>query len=109
MREDLVDLLWQRRLTLQQLACALSELKRLAAETRLERAMRRHGVALRIASKAGFGPDQPRVPKGNPGGGSGQEEQARQEGRALHPTGRPVVCQRYRKSGHLCRPTALQL
>lgn len=69
MRADLVDLLWQRRLTLQQLACAVSELKCLAAETRLERAMRRHALALQIVSKAGFKPDQPRVPKGDPDGG----------------------------------------
>lgn len=31
--------------------------------------MRRHGLALQIALKAGFKPDQPRVPRGNPGGG----------------------------------------
>ncbi|HWK97673.1 MAG TPA: hypothetical protein VNR39_19835 [Pseudolabrys sp.] len=52
MRAELVDLLWQRRLTLRQLACALSELKCLAAETRLERAMRRHAVALRIVPQS---------------------------------------------------------
>ena len=41
----------------------------LAAETRLERAMRRYDCALRIALKAGYRPDQPRVPKGNSDGG----------------------------------------
>jgi len=69
MRTDPAEVKWQRRLALRALACALSELKCLAAETRLERALRRHGHALQIALKAGFKPDQPRVPKGNPSGG----------------------------------------
>lgn len=69
MRADIVEITWQRRLALRGLACALSELKCLAAETRLERAMRRHGRALQVALKAGYRPDQPRVPKGNEDGG----------------------------------------
>jgi hypothetical protein len=69
MRADVIEIEWQRRLTLNAIVCSLSELKCLAAEVRLERAMRRHGQALQVAWKAGFKPDQPRVPKGNPDGG----------------------------------------
>lgn len=69
MRVDTVEPEWQRRLALNALACALSELKCLAAETRLEIAMRRYDRAFRFALKAGYRPDQPRLPKGNPGGG----------------------------------------
>ena len=69
MRADVIEIEWQRRLTLNAIVCSPSELKCLAAEVRLERAMRRHGQALQVAWKAGFKPDQPRVPKGNPDGG----------------------------------------
>jgi hypothetical protein len=43
----------------------LIRLKRLAAAARLQLAMRRHAFAL----KAGFDPNQPRVPAGDPDGG----------------------------------------
>lgn len=92
MRADIVDPEWQRRFALRGLACALSELKCLAAEIRLERAIRRHGHALRIASKAGFKPDQPRVPKGDPGGGQwsgGAGSQEPKGGDAAPQDGRP--------------------
>jgi len=72
MRVDIVDLEWQRRLALRALACALSELKCLAAETRLDRAMRRHALAL----KYGYDPAQPRVPRGEPEGGQWTETDA---------------------------------
>ncbi|KQZ01671.1 hypothetical protein ASD45_13010 [Pseudolabrys sp. Root1462] len=69
MRSEIVELEWRRRQALNTIACALSELKCLVAETRLEIAMRRYDRALRFAFKAGYRPDQPRVPKGNPDGG----------------------------------------
>src|SRR5690606_30611137 len=72
MRADIVEITWQRRLALRAIACALSELKCLAAETRLERAMRRHALAL----KYGYNPAQPRVPKGNEDGGQWTETDA---------------------------------
>lgn len=92
MRADVVEIEWQRRLALNAIACALNELKCLAAEVRLQRAMRRHECALQIALKAGYRPDQPRVPKGNSdggqwtaeGGGSG-DPRARKEGSSEKP------------------------
>lgn len=69
MRADIVEFEWQRRLALNAIACSLNELKCLAAEVRLGRAMRRYDRALQLALKAGFRPDQPRVPKGNSDGG----------------------------------------
>ncbi len=47
----------------------LLRLKWLAAATRFELAMLRYDRALKLALKAGFDPNQPRVPRGNPDGG----------------------------------------
>ena len=60
-----LDLEYQRLDALCIIRANLLELKWLAAATRFELAMHRHYWAL----KAGFNPDQPRIPKPNPGGG----------------------------------------
>jgi hypothetical protein len=59
----------ERLVSLRAIRNALLRLKWLAAATRFEIAMARHDRALKLAYKAGFNPDQPRVPKGNPDGG----------------------------------------
>jgi hypothetical protein len=55
----------RRLMALRAIEGGLLRLKWLAAATRFEIAMRRHDRAL----KAGFNPDQPRVPRGQPEGG----------------------------------------
>jgi len=55
----------RRLMALRALESGLLRLKWLAAATRFELAMRRHERAL----KAGFNPEQPRVPRGQPEGG----------------------------------------
>lgn len=60
-----LDLEFQRLVALRAFVAGMLELKWLRDATRFEIAMRRHEWAL----KAGFNPDQPRVPKGNSDGG----------------------------------------
>jgi hypothetical protein len=63
-----------RLMALRAAESGLLRLKWLAAATRFELALRRHDRALKYAYKAGFNPDQPRVPKDNPGGGQWTSE-----------------------------------
>lgn len=62
---SIIDVEVQRLKALRTIQAALLHLKWLAAATRFEIAMCRYDRSV----KAGFKPDQPRVPRGNPGGG----------------------------------------
>jgi hypothetical protein len=62
---QIIELEAQRLRSLRALAFGTLRLKWLRDATRFEIAAHRHGLAL----KAGFNPNQPRVPKGNPDGG----------------------------------------
>ena len=69
----------RRLMALRAVEGGLLRLRWLAAATRFEIALRRHDRALKQAYKAGFNPDQPRVPAGNPDGGQWTDEGADSE------------------------------